>query len=119
MATIPQDHRKSHEPFPLAEAQRLRASGLILRAVADKIGWSPAQTRRYLLAADQNGHHTAVTPTSHPEHTAVAPVTPYLTAGIPDIARQSDLDRLQQRVEVLEAFIATFQQRHTSVTPIT
>jgi hypothetical protein len=36
---------------------------------------------------------------------------PGLPTGLPDIARQSDLDEIKTRVSVLEAFIATLQQQ--------
>jgi len=44
---------------------------------------------------------------------AVAPASP--PGGIPDIASQGDLDRLTLRVERLEAFIATLQQRERGI----
>jgi hypothetical protein len=130
---MPQDHRARREEFPIAAARRLRAEGHTIRAVADAIGWSFAHTRCKLVAsaadgiergqptdvATGNGHLPAVSPTvypSHPEHTQVTPVSPDISpGGVPDIARQRDVDDLKRRVEVLEAFIATLQQCHTPV----
>jgi hypothetical protein len=57
---MPRDHRTSKEEFPLAEAQRLRQQGQSLKAIAATIGWSFAQVRRKLLAADEE--HLTSTP---------------------------------------------------------
>lgn len=103
---MPQDHRTSKAEFPLAEAQRRRAEGQPYRAIAKAIGWSMPQTRRYL-----RGEVHLSEPQSEP--TTAPVVHPTVHYGSPDIARQSDVDALATRVEVLEAFIATLQQHPT------
>jgi hypothetical protein len=64
---MPRDHRTSKEEFPLAEAQRLRQQGQSLKAIATTIGWSFAQVRRKLLAADEE--HLTSTPVTSPDTT--------------------------------------------------
>jgi hypothetical protein len=46
---MPEDHRRSKAEFPFAAAQALRQQHLSYQAIVDEIGWSMAQTRRYLL----------------------------------------------------------------------
>jgi hypothetical protein len=74
---MPKDHRKSHEDFPLAEAQRLREQGLSYYQVADAIGWSMAQTRRYLLREIQpNGDRPETPPIETTDFTPPISETP-------------------------------------------
>ncbi len=111
------DHRTSKADFPLDEAQRLRQQGQSYQKIADAIGWSMPQTRRYLLG-EVTGHGS---PQSEP--TTTLQRVEYLgepdgSPGLPDIARQSDLDHLKTRVDVLEAFIATLQQQPSASTEL-
>lgn len=75
---MPRDHRTSKEEFPLAEAQRLRQQGQSLKAIATTIGWSFAQVRRKLLAADEE--HLTSTPVTSTLDTTITVTDAELSA---------------------------------------
>jgi hypothetical protein len=114
---MPQDHRRSREEFPLAEAQRLQAEGQTIRAVADAIGWSFAHTRRQLIASvEQSPAHANGTPSTPTalERTIVMgePVsTPpeYPSTPAHDVLVQR-VDTHDQRLDVLKAFMQAMQR---------
>jgi hypothetical protein len=100
---MPQDHRTSKADFPLAEAQRLRAEGKSFQDVADDIGWSQAQTRRYLM-----GEVTPDGDAPPPEPTTPTPADTTHTLRLTDII----IDQAtQQRESVDLAVIADYAEQ--------
>jgi hypothetical protein len=115
---MPRDHRISKEDFPLAKASTLRQQGLSYHAIAAKIGWSFAHTRRMLMAIPTNGDHSA--PTTLPQRVEVIgePVSePSAHQNAPErISASERIDSAllrdhESRLSVLEAFIGTLQQQ--------
>jgi hypothetical protein len=113
---MPQDHRRSKTEVPLVEAPRLGEQGYSCRRVADAIGWSMPQTRRYLLGEIQtNGEPLGEPITTLPRVEIVGEPVSADTISVP-VQRTRDLTDMAAQVASLEAhrveveiWLATFQ----------